>query len=73
MFQGFFAKKFLDDFGTITSCFMNCYKIYIYRDNIRRYHCIVQEKNNLPHLFQPETGTFIGITLEDTIALHKKR
>ena len=26
----FFTKKFLDDFGTATSCFINGYKIYIY-------------------------------------------
>ena len=36
MFQGFFTRKFLDDCGTTTSCFMNGYKIYIYWDNIRR-------------------------------------
>ena len=29
MFQAVFAKKCFDDFGTTTSCFMNCYKIYI--------------------------------------------
>ena len=40
----FFTKKFLDDFGTATSCFINGYKIYIYWDNIRRYHCNVWEK-----------------------------
>ena len=24
MFQGFFTKKFLDDFGTTAFCFINC-------------------------------------------------
>ena len=32
------------DFRTTTSCFMDCYKIYIYWDTIRRCHCIEWEK-----------------------------
>ena len=33
-------NKFLLDYFDITSCFLNCYKIYIYRDNTRRHHYI---------------------------------
>ena len=44
IFQGFFTKKFLDDFGTATTSFMNWYKIYIHWNNIRRYYCIAWEK-----------------------------
>ena len=44
MCQGFSTKKFFDDIGTTTSCLMNCWKIYIYWDNIRRNYCIAWEK-----------------------------
>ena len=37
MLQGFFTNKFLDDFGTTTSCFLNGYKIYFYWDNIQGF------------------------------------
>ena len=47
MFQGFFTKKFLDGFGTATSCLINGYKIYIYWDNIRRYHKHKKQKVSL--------------------------
>ena len=40
-------------FDTPTSCFTNAYKIYIFRDNIRRYHRITWEKNNFHHLDIP--------------------
>ena len=40
MFQGFFTTKFLDNFGTATFCYIDCYIIYLYWDNIRGYHCI---------------------------------
>ena len=64
MFQEFFTRKFLDDFGTTTSCIMNCYKIYIYWDNIRRYHRIVWKKIIcIICIYQPETDTFIGIRI----------
>ena len=28
--SGILQQKYFDDFGTTTSCFINCYKIYIY-------------------------------------------
>ena len=69
LFQGFFTKKFLNDFESATSSFMDCYKSYIYWD-IRRYHCIAWEKiifNTC--IYQPETNTLIGIILKGTIVL----
>ena len=73
MCQGFFTKNFHDDFGTTASYFMDCFKIYIYCDNIRRYHCIVWEKTicNIC-IYQRETDTLIRIILEDATALHEK-
>ena len=73
VFQGFFIKKFLDDFGATTSCFMTCYKIYIHWDNIRRYHFLAWEKIiwNVC-IYRTETDILIGIALKDTIVLHGK-
>ena len=48
-------------------------KAYINWDKIRRYHCIAW-KTIICNIcmYQPETGTFIVIILEDIIALHGK-
>ena len=59
MFRGFYTTKFLDDFATTNSCFMNGYKIYIYRSNIRLYHCTAWE-NNLQHLYIPTRNWYIN-------------
>ena len=63
MFQAFFTKKFLDDFGT-TSCFMYCYKIW----NTRRYHGIAWEKIIcIICIYLPETDSFIGVRMFHTV------
>ena len=65
---GSLTERFLDEFDTTTSCFMNGYKIYIYWEDTTALH----GKNNLQHLYQPESDTLIEIILEDTSALHRK-
>ena len=41
--------KFLDDFAATTYCFMNGYKMYIYRDNVRSYYCNTYTNQKLTH------------------------
>ena len=51
---------------------MNCYKIYIYWEDIRRCYCPAREKI-IRHIcvYQPERNILIGIILEDTISFHR--
>ena len=50
MFQGFFTKKFLDDFATTTFSFMNGYKIYVYWDNIQGFPEVLRTWGALQNL-----------------------
>ena len=61
MFQGFFTKKFRDDFGTTTSCFMNCNKIYIYWGSIRG--CLYESRDGTINEIEDYSHFFMNLLL----------
>ena len=68
MFQGFFTKKFLDDFSTTSSCFMNWSKFTFIRIILEDTHCVAWQKIIcIIFVDQTETDTFIGMRLFPTM------